>query len=171
MKIFKPSSRGFTLIELLVVISIIGLLSSIILVALNVAKAKARDATRMENIHQIQLALEEYRTSNGVYPPSSYGGAIPNTLWSISNDPAGATSWSQLSTTLGVTLPKDPIQVPSTGGAWSGDGSTHAYSYYRCSTLNQYMLVWKPEVTTVTATNFYCDGASNYNAVVAGSPY
>ena len=56
-----PSSpTGFTLIELLVVIAIIGTLASIILVAVNSAKGRARDTTRVSNLKQIQLALELY---------------------------------------------------------------------------------------------------------------
>ncbi len=66
----KKSSRGFTLIELLVVISIIGLLASVGLVALNSALMKARDARRIADINQITKALELYYSNNNHYPTS-----------------------------------------------------------------------------------------------------
>lgn len=59
---------GFTLIELLVVIGIISLLSSIVLASLGTARAKARDARRLLDMHNIQTALELYRSKHGVYP-------------------------------------------------------------------------------------------------------
>jgi prepilin-type N-terminal cleavage/methylation domain-containing protein len=80
---FKRKNRGFTLVELLVVIAIIGILASVVLVSLNSARAKARDARRIADIRQTSLALENYYDDNLVYPDatsslvSSYIGAVP----------------------------------------------------------------------------------------------
>ena len=65
------SARGFTLIELLVVIAIIGVLATVVLASLNTARRKSRDARRLSDIKQIQLALELYfdGTGAGDYPP------------------------------------------------------------------------------------------------------
>lgn len=63
----KNRISGFTLIELLVVIAIIGVLASIVLASLNSARRKSRDARRITDIKQIQLALELY--FDGQSPP------------------------------------------------------------------------------------------------------
>ncbi|MDO8481496.1 MAG: prepilin-type N-terminal cleavage/methylation domain-containing protein [bacterium] len=60
--------RGFTLIELLVVMAIIGILSSIVLTSLGTSRQKARDARRVSDIKQLQLAIELYYDANGTYP-------------------------------------------------------------------------------------------------------
>lgn len=61
--------RGFTLIELLVVIAIIGLLSSVVLTSLNQARSKTRDAKRIQDLKQLEKALELYAANNGgLYP-------------------------------------------------------------------------------------------------------
>jgi type IV pilus assembly protein PilA len=67
VKKFK-NKKGFTLIELLVVIAIIGLLSSISIYAVNIARMKARDSKRIYDIKQIQKALEIYYDNNSQYP-------------------------------------------------------------------------------------------------------
>lgn len=69
----RERARGFTLIELLVVIAIIGVLASIVLASLNNARRKSRDARRITDIKQIQLALELYfdGVGAGAYPPST----------------------------------------------------------------------------------------------------
>jgi general secretion pathway protein G len=116
--------RGFTLIELLVVLSIIGLLSAIVLSSLNTARAKGRDAAREADIHNIQIALELYYSSNGKYLAGG-GAAQPNPAWSISND----SSWTTLQSALQPyisKLPQDPAQSPAGGWAYTG---SYAFSY------------------------------------------
>ena len=69
----KTHSRGFTLIELLVVMAIIGLLASVILTSLNIAREHAYDATRKSNLGEIQKALQSYYDDNGRYPDGGNG--------------------------------------------------------------------------------------------------
>lgn len=66
MKLSKQ--KGFTLVELLVVIAIIGILATLLILQLGVARQRARDAKRISDIAQIQSALELYFDDAGNYP-------------------------------------------------------------------------------------------------------
>ncbi len=85
----KTGTRGFTLIELLVVIAIIGILSSVVLASLNSARQKSRDAKRVSDVKQLQLALELYFDSLGQYP-ATLAPLAPTYIATIPLPPAGA---------------------------------------------------------------------------------
>ncbi|HEY4473972.1 MAG TPA: prepilin-type N-terminal cleavage/methylation domain-containing protein [Candidatus Paceibacterota bacterium] len=107
---------GFTLIELLVVIAIITILSSVVLTSLSDARRNSRDAKRIGDVKQIQLALELFYDSQSSYP----------------------TTLSALKPVYIPTLPKDP----STGAFYSyaalGTGTGGACpSYHLGATLEK----------------------------------
>jgi len=61
-------NKGFTLIELLVVIAIVGILASVVVASLNVARRKSRDTGRIQVVKQLQNALQLYFGTNGYFP-------------------------------------------------------------------------------------------------------
>jgi len=107
----KPSRNGFTLIELLVVISIIGVLSGMVLVAMTGFREKARDARRVSDIRQIRTAIEMYAAEHGSYPGT--GGqivclGIPSTEECWGGGPHGSDSVNAALVTYLKQIPKDP---------------------------------------------------------------
>jgi len=144
----SKTNYAFTLVELLVVIAIIGLLASVTVVAVNGARAKARDAKRHTDIKALQTALQQYYEDNGQYPLS--GGSVRLDDWSASSD----SSWNVLQTALApymARLPTDPTQVPYGTSTWAGAGA-HLYSYYSgdmfapCGDRQWYQLVYFLEI-------------------------
>ena len=105
----KIAKSGFTLIELLVVIAIIGVLASIVLASLNNARRKSRDARRITDIKQIQLALELYFDGqSNTYPAAS-----------ITCDATNNFGLQVLKTTGYIPqVPRDPLSNGTTNGCY-----------------------------------------------------
>ena len=57
---FLQSNDGYTLVELLVVISIIGVLVSLLLPAVNSVRQSARRTACISNLRQVGMAMEQY---------------------------------------------------------------------------------------------------------------
>lgn len=152
MKFWLYNKKGFTLVELLVVISVIGLLSSVVFSSLNNARMKARDARRLSDIRQIQLALDLFYDKYGYFPYSpNCGDMIPNTGWCNSVQSTVNGQWikdngntAKFAEFLAIN-PKDPTQGDTV--YFPSNGETYYYfaaGYYPSGgTPGQwYMIVW-----------------------------
>jgi len=103
----RMAKKGFTLIELLVVLAIIGLLSTLAVIALSNVRTKARDAKRLSDLKQIQTNLEFFNTVNNAYPSGE--GVVLGTGESVCLNSEGFASRSGCGSNPYMTdIPFDP---------------------------------------------------------------
>ncbi len=91
------NKKGFTLVELLVVIAIIGILASVVLVSLNSARTRSRDARRIADINQLRTALESSYESSAnpkEYPANLAALQTGGFISQVPNDPQSGTAYT-----------------------------------------------------------------------------
>lgn len=120
--------KGFTLVELLVVISIIGILTSISTVSVNLARKKARDAKRKADMSQVQLGLYLYYDDNGKFPQADMlpENAAANWL-SVLVPHMDGTATSKYYIRL---MPTDPLNMAPHYYGYNSNGAEFILSYY-----------------------------------------
>lgn len=114
MRKLTMKKNGFTLIELLVVITVIGLLASIVFVNLKGVRERARDARRVQDLAQLQKAVELYIDKYENVPfTNEYGGAEPGGQDTSNRNPDNSpgTDFMKFLITGGImsSVPVDPV--------------------------------------------------------------
>lgn len=116
-----PRTRGLTLIELLVVIAIIGILIMLLLPATQAAREASRRSRCSNNLKQIGIALANYESTHGAYPP---GRMSPDYFLNNSQQ----TSYTNYNTFNGIPGP----------GSWTGFYSVHCHILRSMEQSNAY---------------------------------
>lgn len=150
----NKKNKGFTLIELLVVIAIIGLLASIVLVALNGARQKSRDTTRLADVRQLASAFESYFNDANSYPTGT--AYTTNGVLGIAGGFTTINGFNFTPTYLGV-IPTAPTPYDGTCSSTSG-----------VTTRNDFVYAAPAAGTTYTLS--FCLGAAT-GGYAAGTHY
>jgi prepilin-type N-terminal cleavage/methylation domain-containing protein len=145
------ASRGFTLIELMVVVVIITILSGIIYANFSSSRGKARDAQRVSDTGQIQLAVGLYFDRCSQFPATLATSAN-------NNCPSGISLGSYIAQV--PTPPTSPLAQATYG--YIVDNSSNPEDYVVYTQLEYYNDVIKNSLLNGNKPS-YASGVNCYN--------
>jgi prepilin-type N-terminal cleavage/methylation domain-containing protein len=105
MRSGHPTTRAFTLAEVLVVIVVIGILATLIIVAVNAAGSKARTAAERTTVRNLGLAAEQFRAEAGF--------GVPLVLDGIQGASAGAMDVEPVVIDRAGQTASEPVFAPA----------------------------------------------------------
>lgn len=150
-------SKGFTLIELLIAISIIAVLAAIGMAMYPQIQKKVHDAKRKSDLHDMSVALEQYKMVTNSYPSGRAFSCWNADTWGGS--PAGFLKSALVTGGYMDKLPSDPgTNAEGGGGNYLGDNAPTDQCYvYDSSDGTSYILGTNLEIQLGTAS-----GLGNY---------
>jgi len=184
------------LIELLVVIAIIAVLIALLLPAVQAAREAARRAQCVNNMKQIALAMHNYESGNGAFPPAKVYSTGVASVWVNgalttvpSNDPGGkglvlnTTAFamilsyieqSNMANAYNFMLPSSAAVNAGVNVNLVGGETAHlANTSVTCSVISAYMCPSDTDLGPVTAKNAMYRGtqAQRSNYLLPCGPY
>lgn len=156
------NKRGFTLIELLVVIAIIGVLSTVVIGAVNSARNRGADAAVASNLSNSRVSAEIYNDSVG-----GYAGVLAGAPANICT--AGTTGiHSHVLAALRVTIPAALATAVANAAPATATFATGARTAYCYSNAATWAAAAPIRSTNAAGFQYHCVDSSGASRISAG---